>query len=392
MKKRHKYLAIILIITLGAPVFLHLWWKFSPDRPLSVFIMDKSAATQEMAKNRSLSWLLNHYKFVKNDFTAYDPLRDYFGFFALSDSRYEIRDLNNKTRTDIEKLADQYDMAYFTNSYGVYGSDFYTKNKNNENIQNEIGMLYGGLSDHDLVFIEYMMEKNKPVIAEYVFFAPPTKPAQRRKAESLFNIQWKGWSGKFYQNFDPSKDHSVPSWIIKLYEEQYNKQWSYKNFGIILLGEKGEMVVLEYPDHLKTPTALVVTEKEYRKKYGMSNHIQYPGWFDLVKPSHSEKKIISWFELDVTAGGKEILKKYDLPSRFPAVIADRNEPRTIYLAGDFGHTNLSQRFLQIKGARFHELFFADLNDYTDKKGVYFAYYLPFMNTILTDHYQEIKNP
>ncbi|MFW6351220.1 MAG: hypothetical protein ACOC2E_02445, partial [Bacteroidota bacterium] len=126
MKKRHKYLAIILIIVLGTPIFLHLWWKFSPSRPLSVFIMDKSAATKNMAEQRSINWLLNHYKFVKKDFTSYDPRQDYFGFFALSDSRYEIRDLTSKTRSDIENLANQYDLAYFTNSYGVYGADFYT--------------------------------------------------------------------------------------------------------------------------------------------------------------------------------------------------------------------------------------------------------------------------
>src|SRR6056297_1616964 len=112
MKKRHKYLAIILIIVLGTPIFLHLWWKFTPSRPMSVFIMDKSAATKQMAEQRSINWLLNHYKFVKKDFTLYDPLQDYFGFFALSDSRYEIRDLTNKTRNDIENLADRYDMAY----------------------------------------------------------------------------------------------------------------------------------------------------------------------------------------------------------------------------------------------------------------------------------------
>lgn len=388
MKKRHKYLAIILIITLSPPIFLHLWWKFSPSRPMSVFIMDKSVATPETAKQRSINWILNHFKFVKKDLTPYDPLKDYYGFFPLSDTRYQIRDLSNKTRNDIENLADQYDMAYFANSYGVYSADFYT---DNQNTQNETGMLYGGISDHDLIFIEQMIKQGKPVIAQYVFFSPPTKPGLRSKAESLFDIRWKNWSGKFYQNFDITKDPPLPSWVVKAYENQYNQPWNFENNGIILLSESGEMVVLEYPYHLKTPVALIITEKNHRKTYGMSNRIPYPGWFDLTEPRNSQQEIISWFELDVIPEGQKILDNHDLPSRFPATIADMKENKKLYLAGDFGHSNLSQRFLQIKGARYHELFLADLNDFTETRGVYFAYYLPLMKTVLNDYFEKIKN-
>ncbi|TVQ89568.1 MAG: hypothetical protein EA393_06930 [Bacteroidetes bacterium] len=387
MKTRHKALLIIFSIIIGIPLMLWLAWLLTTPKPISVFIMDKTSYSVERAQNRAINWVLTHYRFVKPNGSIYDPVNDYYGFFPGDAGNYNTNDLRGLNSTDIQRLAINYHMAYFTDSYGVYTDVWPEENPEVSVVEN----IYGGLHDEDLLFLQHMIDKDRLVIVEFIFMAPPTKKSQRHEAEKLLGMQWQGWTGKFFHTFNPREEKSVPPWTPVLYEKQNGRKWSENGQGTIMVHEDETLVVLEYPRHLNTPHPHIMTDRKYRRKYGVSNRIPYPGWFDISLPKNDNMEVISWFEFDLTSEGRALLRKFDLPERYPAVIKHKGSNNVYYFAADFGYSPLKQRFVRFKGSRFAELFLADLTDPTDKSGFFYAYYLPLMKNIMSEYQEELLN-
>lgn len=386
MKKRQKALLGILMIILGIPIILWLSWLLTTPLPMSVFIMDKSSYTSEKIESRAINWVMKHYRFVKPNGKNYDANLDYYGFFPSDEPNYTIRDLSKLNPLEIQRLALEYHVAYFADNYGVYSSEWPVSNTDSGRIE----MIYGGLEWEELLFIEYMLSMNHPVLAEFIFLAPPTLPAQRKKAEELLGIKWQSWTGRFFHTLDPNApDHAIPEWIPALYESQNSRSWSFTRPGIVLVNENQTLVVLEQSKTLNDPRLLIHTNTHNQRVYGLDDKINFPGWFAITFPTSSTAEVISWYEFDLTAEGEELLKKHRIPFRFPAVIKDDGNAKMVYMAGDFGQSAISNRFVRLKGSRYAELFLSDLNDPTDKSGFFLAYYLPLIRKLMSDYHKEI---
>lgn len=344
--------------------------------------MDKSSYSAAKANTRAVNWVLNHYRFVKTDGKRYNPVEDYFGFIPQNDGGYNINDLQGKSDYDLEKLSVNYHAAYFTDNYGVY-SDSWPEEKPGEF---PVTRIYGGIHQEDLTFLEHMIQRNKLVISEFSFMGPEHFKEQ---AEQIMGIEWQGWTGKFFHTFNPSEEKSVPPWVPVLYKNQNGNPWPTDHQGIIFVNNEEKLVVVEYPKHLRKPYPVIMTERPYRRKYGVSNRIPYPGWFDVTLPANGKKEILSWFDLDLTAEGRILLESHGIPTRFPAVILQNQEANMYYFSGDFGYSPLKYRFVNFKGSRYAELFLSDLNDPTNKSGFFYAYYLPLMKNILRDYHDNI---
>ncbi len=382
MKKRHKALLIIFSIIFGIPLILWLSWLLTTPRPISIFIMDKSSYSAEKANSRAVNWVLSHYRFVKTNGKSYVPVEDYYGFIPSDDGSYYINDLQGKSDYDLAKLSITYHAAYFSDNYGVY-SDTWPEERPGEF---PVKKIYGGIHQEDLTFMEHMIRRNKLVISEFSFMGPEDLITQ---AEQVLGIDWQGWTGKFFHTFDPSEEKSVPPWVPVLYKKQNGNPWPVDKHGIILVNQNEELVVLEYPKHLRRPYPFIVTERPNRRKFGVSNKVPYPGWFDISLPLNDHKEILSWFDMDLTTEGRILLQSHGIPIRFPAVISQNHGANMYYFAGDFGYSPLKYRFVNFKGSRYAELFLSDLNDPTDKNGFFYAYYLPLMKNILSNYHEEI---
>lgn len=386
MKKRHKALLWVFLLILGIPLLLWLAWLLSTPLPVSVFVMDKSSYEKETIKNRSIHWVLNHYRFTKHNGKIYNASLDYYGFFPLDNTRYEIRDLTGMSPVELQQMALEHEVAYYADSYGVY-SDTWPLSKRDTSA---VKKLYGGLDWEDLLFLEYMLELNHLVVAEFTFMAPPTLVALRRKAEELLGVEWKSWTGRYFNTLDTDDpENVVPAWIPQLYEQQYGQPWGFRKSGVVLIHEDETIVVLEESIHLNSATLKIVSDAMSQKEYGMGSEVNYSGWFDITFPTSFTARVVSWYQLDVTREGAEILSQFELPARFPAVIHNEGDKNMVYLAGDFGDSPIKPRFVQFKGARYAELFLADLNDPTDKSGFFLVYYLPVMRKILSDFHKNL---
>ena len=388
MKKRHIAILALALIFFGLPLIMWISWQATTPKPLSIFIMDKTSYNPQKIRNRAINWVLKQYRFVKVDGRQYDADSDYYGFFPVDNENFEIRDLSAYSRQEIQQLAVKYHMAYYVDSYGVY-SNMWPVDR-----PDVIGAkkLYGGLQWEDILFLEMMHERNKMIIAEFIFLAPPTPPQHRKMAEEIMGVEWQGWTGRFFHSLDKNHpDAIIPAWLPTLYEAQYGEEWQFTNSGIILIHLDETLLVLEQREHLNNSSPAIRTDVANRREYGMSDRISYPGWFDITLPVHPDSEVISWYELDLTEKGEVMLQEYGIPVKFPAVIKGKKGGSTYYFAGDFGHNPLKRRFVMLKGARFLELFFADLNDPTDKSLFFLGFYLPMLRKILNEYQREFTS-
>jgi hypothetical protein len=378
LKRRHKALLAIFVILFGFPLLLWLAWYLTNPKPLAVFVMDKTYYSGK-PDNKALSWVKKHHRFVKHDGSDYDPLKDYFGFIAYDHSAFRIRDLDSLNPHQIQQLAFENDMAYYIDSYGIYSDIWNTGVKDSV-----LKKIYGGVSWEDLLFWEYILGMDKLLIAENIFLPMSQADPRRTKAAGLLGVEYKGWTGKFFQTLDIKKiDNLIPSWMPRLYEQQSGFPWEFRNPGIVLIHEDGDLIVLEYQTHLKTYGPYLKTSKDVEDYYGISDKIMYPGWFEVILPLNESAEIVSWYEMDLNQKGLELLNRYNLPPRFPSVI---KEGTCYYFAGDFSFYPPPQRFQQFKGGSLLELLFSDLNDPADKNIFFLAFYLPFMNRVMMDRY------
>jgi hypothetical protein len=379
VKKRYLGLIFLGVVFIVLPFILWMSWVFSEPKQVSIFIMDKTSYSPTLVKNRALNWVLTHRKIAKNDRTLYDPMIDYYGFFPQNNNQYNIHDLTQLSQLQIRKMAKEYSVAYFADSYGIFSDIWPMEDAGNFPAQ----MIYGGLNTSDFYFLRQMIRNKNLVIAELLFTSEVTRANHKKDVEELLGLQWMGWTGKFFPEFDNSEYQSMPPWVISLYEQQYGKKWDFKNMGVVLVHEDQTIVVLEYPRHLKKPVPNIKSTKPVRDHYKTDDNIPYPGWFEITYSANDEAQMLAWFDLNPTNEGLAILQEHQIPVRFPALIRDM-ERNLIYMTADFSISPVSRRLVRMKGSRYVELLVADLNNVSDKKAFFFGFYLPFMTQVLKE--------
>jgi len=376
-----------LIISLGIftailiSIFLcWLLWFIQPNKILDIYILDKTVSTQERTEHKSFNWILNNKKITKSNNNLYQCNEDYYGFFPLNAHNKKF-DFKSIRINEINEIANKYDLCYYTDTYGVYYNEWY---KNNSD-ENKYEKVYGGLNQNDYLLLKEMKKRNKLIITEFNFYNAPTNPLIQEKLENLFGIFWSGWTGKYFSSLDSSKN-VIPKWIIKLYKEQNNNEWPYKNRGIVLVHKFGTVAILESKTHYINNDLQIVTKNNVCKKYNLPKKIKYTNWFD-ISYSGKQNKVLANFEILTNTKGDSILNKYNLKSNFPAIIEHKNNYLFYYFCGDFADNPVSLNTADFKCLIDIYPYFIRKNT---KKGFFWKYYRPLMSEILDDYYNKLE--
>lgn len=385
MIKRRLLFAFLMIILL-LPLWLWLGWLFTPSNKLVVAIIDKTVLNQKDQEHISLTWILNNHRFTKAGTQRYKVNHDYYGFFPGDSGKYKIKGLERFSSEQLNRLSTDADVAYFTDTYGVYKNDWYS-GKDNGNRQ--AWMIYGGMSAQDIEFLQDMKARHKLIITEFNTIGAPTSADNRNKFERLFGMHWTGWVGRHFESLDTSVSKEIPRWLINSYMRQHHRTWPYHKAGVAFVNTEDVVVILEEGTHLASPVPDIITAAYGQKKLSLPAEIDYPYWFDVISPEIPLNHIVSRFAIKVNANGAKELKKYDIPQTFPAIIMHNDKDyRFYYFSGDFCDNPIGLGTSYFRGVGAFKWFFYNGGDPSERRGFFWSFYKPMMSEILEENLRE----
>lgn len=378
--------AIILILVL-LPVWMLIIWFCVDKKKLVVAIVDKTVLTREGQEHISLNWVLNQEKYTKNNTELYRRERDYYGFFPLDKKKFQLKGLERFNNARLEQLSIDADVAYITDSYGIYRNEWYDQGDSKE----RSGIVYGGMSFQDLFLLKQMQAKHKLIITEFNCLASPTPPEVRTGFEKAFGINWSGWIGRYFDSFDTTKNKELPKWLVNNYKIRHNGAWPFTKSGIALVHSDDRIVVLENETHLNNELPYIYSSEEGQHHYGLPDKSSYSFWFDVVIPDTTFNHVISRFEIDVNENGKKELDRNGLPASFPAITAHLSRDyRFFYFSADFADNPISLTSSYFKGVPYCKWLMFNNREPLERKAFFWKIYQPLVTTILNDYYQTIK--
>ncbi|MCX7987328.1 MAG: hypothetical protein N2662_10355 [Bacteroidales bacterium] len=376
---KYLFVAAIIIILIVFSISYIVWLGY-PKTHLNVYVLDKTVPDFKYEKHKGLFWVLNNARIVKSNGKSYKIGYDYYGFHPLrplSDYQYEIKRI---LLEQIDSISDHYDVAYYTDTRGVYFNEWFKGFRRS----GENSVIEGGLNQNDYLLLKTMKEKGKLIIGEFDILGSPTSDLISYKTEQLFKIHSTGWKGKYFKSLD-SSNTEIPYYVIEQYRSEHEGQWSYSGEGIILTNNR-TTIVLEANKHLNVPYPVIVNDEMFRSKFQLPMSTDFVGWFEIVAPSDSVY-IAANFQLNLTSTGDSILNSYGLSSIFPAVIIDNSEKiRTCYFAGDFATNQISTIFSQMANS---SVWLKNIS--TNKHKIFFQkYYFPLLENMLKKYAQELN--
>lgn len=349
----------IVIVTLTSPFWL---WMIKASEELNVLILNKTVPDHTYREHKGLVWILNNEKYVKSDRSKYSSLIDYRGFVPKENNEFEVRPLPQNL--------DQYDVYYIVDQYGVYEEEFYGRNELGERSNS----LYGGLQDEEIDLIEKALidGQGKTLIAEFNTFASPTPESAREKISNLLNVDWSGWIGRYFSDLNSTE---VPIWVKDNYENS-NREWKFSGEGFVFVSKDDYIVVLDKQD-INSNGAMFQFTSKGNKYLGVDTAAKYQYWFDIID-ARSEDEILATYELPLTSQGKEMLKGYNIPASFPAIIHHQNARFTsYYFAGDFADEAEVPDIYQTRGLSNWKKHFGS------NESFYWKAYVPMMKNLLS---------
>lgn len=377
----------ILLTSFIIYAIMKLKWVTTSPTGINITVVDKSGITPDGESHSSLFWILAQQRYVKKNLSPYDASSDFYGFFPQGNELYQVNDFKNMPESQLNLLVENSDIAYYTDTYGVYANEWYKDKKV------EPQLLCGGMDDKDLLFLKKMKEKGKLVIAEFSVMQPPTESRIRVDFEKEFGVAWTGWSGCYFSSLDPD-DGKIPGWIIPAYTSKNNMQWTYRDAGIVLVNEDGRVEILAEGEDMNHAIPVVHTFLYGSEHLGMKETMDYPYWFEIVSYNDSINHAVSAYELQVNAVGKSKLDKLGVPGRFPAVVMHKatkfGDYTFYYLCGDYSGKPIPSRTLGLKGINNFSPLLRDCNN--DRGGDFFFYrlYFPMGSNIINEYYN-LKN-
>ena len=381
MKKPLLIVIIILVVLLALPVINLLRWTFQTKKPLDIIIVDKTVSTFEYVKHKSLNWVLTNDRFVKKEKkSSYSYRKDYYGFMPTRPKRAKLWHRNDYRLADVINLAEQTDIIYFTDTYGVFFNDWYQGiNKSRRSRK-----LYGGLNSNDRLLIKEMKERNKLVVLEYNAFEYPTSAYETYMIQEHLGIKYLEWTGKYFTSLDTLSE-DFPIWMTAMYRKQYKKPWTFSKPGIVLLRDKA-IIVLEEGTHVNSQPVQIVTDTAYCAKYNIPESISFSEWFDVIDPLANN--VISNFKLNTTTAGDSALLEYGLDNMFPAVTQEPVYQRTYYFSGDFTSTDLPVWTSKLRGVeKLKGILYSKKPD--DSRRFFWLYYKPLVGGIINEYYESV---
>jgi hypothetical protein len=381
MKKR-KLLQLIIPALIIFPIVMWVGWFLTPKKKLVVAIVDKTVLTTGGQEHISLWWILNHNRFTKTSTQSYKNSRDYFGFFPKDDEKFKLRGLERFSSEQLKQLSNDADLAYFTDTYGMYRSEWYSRKQSTE----RSNLIYGGMSAQDVEFLQDMKDRHKLIITEFNTIGSPTNADNRDKFEKMFGMHWTGWTARYFDSFDSLKNKELPRWLISNYKKQHEQKWPFHKAGLAFVHNIDEQVViLEDSTHLTDPVPHILSFSYGQKVFGLPEKMKYPFWFDIITPSLSINHAVSRFDISLNAAGTAELKKYNIPTTFPAIIMHKDKDyQFYYFSGDFCDNPIGMGTSYFKGISMFRWMFYNSDDPAERKSFFWTFYRPMITAILDE--------
>jgi len=346
-------------------------------------VIDKTVLTQNGQEHISLTWVLNHEKFTKNDRSLYNNKRDYFGFFPEEKEQFRLKGLERFSNDKLTQLSNDADLAYITDSYGIYKNEWYKQGDAKE----RSGMVYGGMSKQDLFLLQKMKEKHKLVITEFNCLGSPTDSSVRNGFENTFGIHWSGWIGRYFDSFDTLKNKELPRWLIYNYKIRHHGEWPFKKSGIAFIHSDDRVVILENVTHLFNDLPHIYASAQATTGYGVPEKIHYAFWFDVISVDTNINKVIAHYQIDANKTGLAVLAENGIPAQFPAITLHSNKDyRFFYFSGDFCDNPIELGSSYFTGVHFFRWFMYNKLDPQERKSFFWTFYRPLVSKILNEYY------
>ncbi|WP_338750781.1 hypothetical protein [Bacillus sp. FJAT-52991] len=354
MKRILGFVAILLLIF--SP---RIFWSLTPATNLDIAVIDKTVPKTDYREHSGLFWILENEKIVNDQDETYDIGQDYFGYDPYDQKPFPPFDQSGPL-----------DLIYIADTYGVYSNDLKEKPDGERSRH-----VYGGMDLLEWNQIMNSRGSQSTLIAEFNSFATPTDSVTRSVMEENLNTEWTGWTGRYFADLNSEE---IPPWLIRNYEKQYKKKWTFDGSGIAFVHLSDKVVVLG--DQEDRPFVQFQLTKEGTKRYPSVNDSNYMYWFDIVRPKDGAV-VEAEYELHLSKKEKEQLKEAQIPTTFPAVIHHKQE-KTYYFAGDYADFP-KPSFAKWSGSPY--LFSLFTNDESE---FYWRSYVPLMRQILTDIEEE----
>jgi hypothetical protein len=396
-----RYLFFIILLGLFLfPLWMYIAWILTPKKELSVLILDKTVLNSKTQEHISLNWVLTNRKYVKDNRKLYNRHEDYYGFFPKKGFEYEIHDFNDFNEFQLDSLADNYDMLYYTDLYGIYTIEWYEENKRaNPSFfldQEKISALersrkiYGGMTWTELDLLKRMKYRKKLIITEFNAIGSPTPRNIRRGFEDEFDMRWSGWIGRYFETLDTNKNKEIPQWLKRNYLEQHDSIWPFTKSGIAFVRWDDRVEILENQTHLNIDVPIIHTPATYMNKYKIPSTMKYPFWFDIID-YHGQNQVVSEYVIEPNSEGARLLRMWGIPSRFPAVLEyDKpNEYLFYYFAGDFCDNPVTMGTAKFRGVHWLSNFLYIKNT-AERDSFFWNYYRPMLKRILNTYYSSLK--
>lgn len=383
-----KVIGFIMVLFLFSPLLMYLVWFFAPERKLNILIFDKTVLETKAQEHRSISWILTYEKYAHSLTGLYQHDSNYYGFFPNDSGKYKIKDFGNYSEKSLDSLANLYDIAYYTDLYGVYKGEWYNRYPNVapqdlaiDNSMEHTDKIYGGMTFKELLFLQKMKLRGKLVIAEFNVIATPTPSAVRQEFEKEFNMTWTGWIGRYYETLDTLKNKELPRWMKTNYLAQHNNSWPFNQSGIVFVNDNERIEILENDTHLQVEVPVIHTNTANMSKYDLPAEMKYSFWFEVIRTG-SQNNIVSTYKITPNNHGRKLLKRYEIPETFPAIIEhDSTDYRFIYFAGDFCDNSIGMKSAKFKWIN-HFNGFAYRRSTEERVSFFWDFYLPMIDKIL----------
>ncbi len=378
---------ICILIVLATPLWMRIAWEIGHKKALNILIVDKTVLNANSYKHRSVNWILDYEKYTKTNGEFYDINKDYYGFFPQQNEKYIIHDFEKMNESDLDSVAAIYDMVYITDTYGILGNEWYHHRDINETSES----IYGGLSEKDMLLLEKMRERNKPILTEFNTIGYPTPHDVRVNFEKKFGIEWTGWMARYIASLDTVNNPDLPKWFIRTYKKDHQGFWNFHNEGMLFIHESGKVMVLEKGRELIDPIPRIVTDKKFQSRLNVPGQIIYPFWIDIMVNKNDSNEVISNYQLTTSNSGDAMLQSAGIPKSFPSIIHRKFGYTFYYFCGDFADNPTKFRFSKLNGITGLKFLMYNAVDVTDRNHFFWEFYLPMMQTVLRDTYASRLN-
>ncbi|SDR93281.1 hypothetical protein [Gramella sp. MAR_2010_147] len=384
---RKNILLGVLLLLLATPLIMWMIWLITPNTKLVIAIVDKTVLTTSGQEHISLNWVLNHEKYTKTSKKPYKVAHDYFGFFPKENEKFRLQGLERFSSSKLDQLSNDADMAYFTDTYGIYNNEWFQQGDDKE----RSGILYGGLSDEDIELLQLMKEKGKLIISEFNTIGSPTAYENRSRFEDMFQLKWTGWTARYFDNLNLKENKEIPNWLVRNYKNTHNGKWPFKKSGIAFVNNRDEVVILENETHLNVDVPYILTNPKFQEAYSLPESIKYPFWFDIVIPNKKTNTVVSSFKIDANSSGLKELEKFGIPSSFPAVTQHvENDYTFYYFSGDFADNQVKMTSSYFSGIGYFKGLFYDERNTMERSSFFWKYYRPLLTNILNNYSESIN--